>query len=94
MQTKSLRWIAYPAVRIILNFPPVAVGREETIHAINRLRKAGCNLITAASSGSTEPYARSFTLNTRERSIWRRSIKGWPKTSTNTITFARTGRWL
>ena len=94
MQTKSLRWIAYPAVRIILNLPPVAVGREETIHAINRLRKARCNLITAASSGSTEPYARRSTPDTKAGRTWFRSVKGWPNTSTNTITFARTGRWL
>ena len=47
MQTKSLRWIAYPTTRIIWNLPPVAVKREETIHAINRLREAGCDLSAA-----------------------------------------------
>ena len=47
MQTKSLRWIAYPTTRIIWNLHPAAAGREETIHAINRLRKAGCDLSAA-----------------------------------------------
>ena len=47
MQTKSLRWIAYPTTRIIWNLPSMAVGREETIHAINRLREAGCDLSAA-----------------------------------------------
>ena len=47
MRTKNLRWIAYPTARIIWNFLSVAVGREETIHAINRLRKAGCDLSAA-----------------------------------------------
>ena len=47
MQTKSLRWIAYPTTRIIWNLPPAAVKREETIHAINRLREAGCDLSAA-----------------------------------------------
>ena len=47
MQTKSLRWIAYPTTRIIWNLHPVAVGREETIHTITCLRKAGCDLSAA-----------------------------------------------
>ena len=47
MQTKSLRRIACPTTRIIWNLPPVAVKREETIHAVNRLRKAGRDLSTA-----------------------------------------------
>ena len=47
MQTKSLRWITYPTTRIIWNLHPAAAGREETIHAINRLREAGCDLSAA-----------------------------------------------
>ncbi len=85
---------------------PICSGKEDLLTRDHLAKAIGeCILATrkpesialnpmAVPSGSIEPCVRSSTFGTKAGRIWLRSVKGWPNTSTNTITSARTGRWL